>query len=513
MELFNTILLDVWREACRHIQITESLPSITAMLIEHLPLHQVVIRRIDSKNLDIHTIAAGVPGCAEGICHTTSIPGHDINALSQWAAKKKLLRDTGHAANNMRRLLLPCADRHDIAAAPLHTREKTAWFIVFVAKQGAAFEKKHIDMIRILMEPFTIAVNNHCTITEMITLREAAEADKKTLLAKLSRKQMGDTIIGADKGLNMVMKRVSLISGSDIPVLIFGETGSGKELIARAIHKTSGRPSGPFIRVNCGAIPPELIDSQLFGHEKGAFTGAVSMKKGRFEIADNGTLFLDEIGELSLDLQVKLLRVLQERVIERVGGVKPVSVNIRLIAATNKSLKEEVARGSFREDLFYRLNVVPITLPPLRERLEDIRPLVSHFIDKYSDERNTDPPVTGIDREVERLFYEYDWPGNVRELENVIERAIVMSPEAIVQVSDLPKDFVDNAHGTLHMDGIPLDANLYDTLALVERNMIIRALKKANYVQTHAAELLGIGKSGLNQKIKKYKLLEKIKGR
>jgi len=424
MELFNTILLDVWREACRHIQITESLPSITAMLIEHLPLHQVVIRRIDSKNLDIHTIAAGVPGCAEGICHTTSIPGHDINALSQWAAKKKLLRDTGHAANNMRRLLLPCADRHDIAAAPLHTREKTAWFIVFVAKQGAAFEKKHIDMIRILMEPFTIAVNNHCTITEMITLREAAEADKKTLLAKLSRKQMGDTIIGADKGLNMVMKRVSLISGSDIPVLIFGETGSGKELIARAIHKTSGRPSGPFIRVNCGAIPPELIDSQLFGHEKGAFTGAVEQRKGWFERAHGGTLFLDEIGEMSMKAQVRLLRILQDGWLERVGAKNPIKVDVRIILATHRDLFSMVSQGSFREDLWYRISTFPILLPPLRERLEDMPELAAHFSQR-SAIRFGLSPCRPTDNDI-NLLCDYAWPGNIRELASVIDRAALI---------------------------------------------------------------------------------------
>jgi two-component system NtrC family response regulator len=320
-------------------------------------------------------------------------------------------------------------------------------------------------------------------------------------------------IIGKSKAMRNVFQVIRKVAPASATVLIEGASGTGKELVARALHFNSPRKDKSFVAVNCSALTETLLESELFGHEKGAFTGAVSMKKGRFELADGGTLFLDEIGELSLDLQVKLLRVLQERVIERVGGVKPVFVNIRLIAATNKALKEEVASGSFREDLFYRLNVVSITLPQLRERLEDIRPLVSHFIDKYSDERNTEPPVTGIDREVERLFYEYDWPGNVRELENVIERAVVMSPESIIQVSDLPKDFVDNAHGTLHMDGIPLDANLYDTLALVEKNMIIRALKKANFVQAHAAELLGIGKSGLNQKIKKYNLTEKIKGR
>ncbi|MBC2711860.1 MAG: sigma-54-dependent Fis family transcriptional regulator [Desulfosarcina sp.] len=318
-------------------------------------------------------------------------------------------------------------------------------------------------------------------------------------------------IIGKSKAMQDVFQVIRKVAPAAATVLIEGASGTGKELVATALHFNSPRKGKPFVAVNCSALVETLLESELFGHEKGAFTGAVSMKKGRFEIADGGTLFLDEIGELSPGLQVKLLRVLQERVIERVGGVKPFPVNIRLIAATNKSLKAEVAKGNFREDLFYRLNVVPLTLPPLRERLEDIRPLVGHFIAKYSGERNMGLPVTGIDREVERLFYEYDWPGNVRELENVIERAVVMSPEEIIQVSDLPKDFIDNAHSTLHMDGIPVDANLYDTLALVEKNMIIRALKKTNYVQAHAADLLGIGKSGLNQKIKKYKLFEKDK--
>ena len=310
-------------------------------------------------------------------------------------------------------------------------------------------------------------------------------------------------IIGKSKAMQDVFHIIRKVAPAAATVLLEGSSGTGKELVANALHFNSPRKDKPFVAVNCSALVETLLESELFGHEKGAFTGAVSMKKGRFEIADGGTLFLDEIAELSPALQVKLLRVLQERVVERVGGVKAIPVNLRLIAATNKSLKEEVAKGNFREDLFYRLNVVPITLPSLRERLEDIRPLVGHFITKYSGERNVGLPVTGIDREVERLFYEYDWPGNVRELENVIERAVVLSPEEIIQVSDLPKDFIDNAHSTLHMDGIPVDANLYDTLALVEKNMIVRALKKANYVQAHAADLLGIGKSGLNQKIKK----------
>ena len=237
-----------------------------------------------------------------------------------------------------------------------------------------------------------------------------------------------------------------------------------------------------------------------------AFAGAVAKKKGRFELADSGTLFLDEIGELSASLQVKLLRVLQEKVFERVGGTQTISVNIRIIAATNKNLKEEMINGRFREDLFYRLNVVRILLPPLAQRQEDIHLLVKHFIEKYASERKTAVPVKGIDQEVGRLFYDYSWPGNVRELENLIERVMILCPNDTIRVSDLPAGFKDNVHNALHLEGIPAQAKLYDTLAMIEKAMIERALKMADNVQAHAASILGIGKSGLNQKIKKYNL-------
>jgi two-component system NtrC family response regulator len=232
----------------------------------------------------------------------------------------------------------------------------------------------------------------------------------------------------------------------------------------------------------------------------------VAMKKGRFELADGGTLFLDEIGELSANLQVKLLRVLQEKVIERVGGIKPIAVDIRVIAATNKNLREEMMNGNFRDDLFYRLDVVHLVLPPLRERREDIRLLVDHFIKKYESERKLEVPVKGVDQEVDRLFFDYSWPGNVRELENLIERVMILCPGDVIRVSDLPRGFKDNVHNALHLEGIPSDAKLYETLAMIEKAMIERALKMADNVQAHAAALLGIGKSGLNQKIKKYDL-------
>jgi two-component system NtrC family response regulator len=313
-------------------------------------------------------------------------------------------------------------------------------------------------------------------------------------------------IIGKSKEMRDVFETIRKVAPATATVLLEGESGTGKELVAKSIHFNSPRRNRPFIAVNCSALAETLLESELFGHEKGSFTGAVAMKKGRFELADGGTLFLDEIGELSSDLQVKLLRVLQDRVFERVGGVKPVAVDIRLIAATNKNLKEEVRRGRFREDLFYRLNVVPLTLPRLRDRREDIHLLVHHFIAKYADERDPDSPVTGVTKQVERLFYDYSWPGNVRELENVIERAMVLCPGTNIRVEDLPRDFRDNVYNTLHFEGIPAEAQLDDTLAMIEKMMIQRALKLSGNVQSQAAKLLGIGKSGLNWKIKKYGL-------
>ncbi len=312
--------------------------------------------------------------------------------------------------------------------------------------------------------------------------------------------------IGKSKPIRNVFEKIRKVAPANATVLIEGESGTGKELVAKSIHFNSPRRDKPFIAVNCSALVENLLESELFGHEKGAFTGAVARKKGRFELADSGTLFLDEIGELSKGLQVKLLRVLQEKTFELVGGTRPVTVDIRVIAATNKILKEEMISGRFREDLYYRLNVVRIVLPPLKQRKEDIRLLVNHFIEKYASERRVDLPVKGVDQEVDRLFFDYSWPGNVRELENLIERVMILCPNDTVQVSDLPMDFRDNVHNALHLEGIPSDAPLYETLATIEKAMIERALKMADNVQAHAAAMLGIGKSGLNQKIKKHNL-------
>ena len=261
-------------------------------------------------------------------------------------------------------------------------------------------------------------------MNEMAALREAAEADKRSLLNRLGRKKLGDTIVGDGSGLLAVMERVELVSRSDVPVLILGETGSGKEVVARAIHNRSRRASGPFIRVNCGAIPHELIDSQLFGHERGAFTGATETRKGWFERADGGTLLLDELGELPPAAQVRLLRILQDGWLDRVGGQRPVSVDVRIVAATHRDLAAMVAEGRFREDLWYRIAVFPIELPPLRERCEDIPELARHFAQRAATRFGL-YPVMPTDEDL-RLLMAYGWPGNVRELGTVIDRAAIL---------------------------------------------------------------------------------------
>jgi two-component system NtrC family response regulator len=355
-----------------------------------------------------------------------------------------------------------------------------------------------------ILKPFD---NERLTLftKKAISTYQVVKENRRLRVAVESQYQFG-RIIGKSKPMRDVFETVQKVAASNATVLIEGESGTGKELVAKAIHFNSPRRDNAFVAVNCSALAENLLESELFGHEKGAFTGAVSSRKGRFELAHGGTLFLDEIGELSANLQVKLLRVLQERTFERVGGMRSIGVDIRVIAATNKNLREEMLAGRFREDLYYRLNVVHLIIPPLRERREDIRLLVNHFIEKYAPERKSLAPVKGLAQEVDRLFYEYSWPGNVRELENVIERVMILCPNEIITGADLPKGFRSNVDNALHLDGIPPGATLYQTLELVEKAMIQRALKMADNVQAHAAEILGIGKSGLNQKIKRYNL-------
>jgi hydrogenase-4 transcriptional activator len=429
MEKFKQILLDVYREACRHIKISESTPNIARMLHQHLPISQVLIRTFNSTHLSIDTAAIG-------FCNTSSEFNYFISKEVNQTDKKKLISNhkkkqilqwSQHKTSEaLFDLLLPMKvdEGFDILVGPLAKENDVFPFLLIISKQGTIFELRHIDMMQILIEPFSIALENDSRLREMIRLREAAEADKKTLLTKLSRNKIGDIIVGAESGLKNVMERVMLVAKSDVPVLIFGETGTGKEVIARAIHNNSGRRNGPFIRVNCGAIPSELIDSQLFGHERGAFTGAVESRKGWFERADGGTLFLDEVAELPLPAQVRFLRILQDGWLERVGGKHPIKVDVRIVLATHRDLASMVAQGKFREDLWYRIATFPIFLPPLRERIEDLKDLAEHFA-KRSAIRFGLPLLLPSQEDI-KILASYSWPGNIRELGTVLDRAALL---------------------------------------------------------------------------------------
>ena len=322
----------------------------------------------------------------------------------------------------------------------------------------------------------------------------------------ISSRYSFDNIIGKSRPMQEIYEIIKKVAPSNASVLIEGESGTGKELVAKSLHYNSPRRNKPLIAVNCSAFAETLLESELFGHEKGAFTGASALRKGRFEISDQGTLFLDEIGELPISLQTKLLRVLQEKTIERVGGTLTIPVDFRLIAATNKNLEDEVKNGNFREDLYYRLNVVKTVIPPLRERSEDIPLLIKHFIDKHTNEQQPESKVSGITPEAVKILCDYQWKGNVRELENVLERCILLGSGDMITPSELPLQVRQNVSSFLDLDGIPQDVGLAETLTAVEKRMIQRAMKLSGNVQTKAAQLLGIGKSGLNQKLKKFNL-------
>lgn len=344
----------------------------------------------------------------------------------------------------------------------------------------------------------------------LLSVHNAAELSRARQQYRLLQENLEDRysthhIIGKSKAIRDTLSIVDRVSASRSTVLITGESGTGKELVARAIHFTSPRKEEPFVTVNCMAFNPGVLESELFGHEKGSFTGAVAMRRGRFEQADHGTLFLDEIGELPPDLQVKLLRVLQERTFERVGGTESVSVDIRVVAATNKDLARLVEEGKFREDLFYRLNVVQIPIPPLRERREDIPLLVAHFAEKVAADNN----IMGksFSQEAQNYLTGFEWPGNIRQLQNVIERCMVMVPHAVIGVEDLPPEIRDEeAQFKSAVDLLPVELNLADTLDKIEAALIRRALVRADFVQAHAAELLGISRSLMQYKLKKYNI-------
>lgn len=360
-------------------------------------------------------------------------------------------------------------------------------------------------------------------ITKPFDLDELKQAVDKALRVERARRRnwLDDSLLGPEAGrfdligktaaMQRVYTLVEKVADSPTTVLIVGESGTGKELVARALHQSSGRKNGPFIPVNCGAIPEALFESELFGHEKGAFTGAASAKPGKFELADGGTLFLDEVGELPRDLQVKLLRALQERTIDRVGGTRPLKVDVRVIAATNVDLQTLVGSGAFREDLYYRLAVVPIRLPALRERRDDIPLLVRHFVHRFNERLGM--KVTQVDDAVMSRLVEWHWPGNIRELENTIERGVLLADGDALATDVLPTATPEPAAGDrgdglppVEPGGIGLKEYVRVHTARLERDLILRSLEVENSNVTRTARRLDISRKALQLKMKEYGL-------
>jgi DNA-binding NtrC family response regulator len=331
----------------------------------------------------------------------------------------------------------------------------------------------------------------------LVSYRHRILTENRELREALQDRHRIEGVIGESGPMLEVISLVRRVAPSEATVLIRGESGTGKELIAKAIHFASPRASGALVKVNCAALPETLLESELFGHEKGAFTGAVASRQGRFELANGGTIFLDEIGDLPLHLQAKLLRVLQEREFEKVGSSRPVKVNVRILAASHRPLEELLKAGQFREDLYYRLNVVTILLPPLRERRSDLTLLIDHFVKRFAAKNHK--AIQGLTREARDTLLRYDYPGNVRELENILERAVVLTRDDVIGSGDLP--LMVQEPKMVDLDG---ETSLTAAVEALERRMIREALARSDGVQTRAAELLGMSERALRYKLTKY---------
>ena len=377
-------------------------------------------------------------------------------------------------------------------SVPMIVRKKIIGVAVFSRREARAFTDGDLAILRDISRALAVAVANALANEEIRKLRDQLQQENIVLREQLCRVQKFDEIVGDSPPLRRALDAVEQVAATDATVLIAGETGTGKELIARAIHHFSPRAHGPLVKFNCAAIPHTLLASELFGHERGAFTGAVARRKGRFEQANGGTLFLDEIGELPPEMQVMLLRVLQEREFERLGGGETVRVDVRIVAATNRDLAEDVRAGRFRSDLYYRLNVFPVHLPPLRERVEDIPLLTSHFATKHGERFGR--AISRIDRRAMNLLASYHWPGNVRELENVIERAVILSRNGTLRVE---RDILPSAVAA---------GSVNERLQTQEREAIESALRASHgriSGPTGAANALGLAPSTLEFRIKR----------
>ena len=497
-EFFRNATLGV----CGDLEIEVALSSCVRVMDGIIPIDRIYLQVYEPDLGAMRTLA-----------EATAEEGKKLDLLTPLA---KASRDQAGNASSVPEdvVVIDSADRNPIAREMLEfhgipgssilrmrlaTRDGRLGAVVLTAEGPDRYTHSHAGLFEVLEDPFTIALANTLVHREVLRLRDRLADDNRYLQREMLRIS-GDEIVGADFGLREVMRQVRQVAPTESPVLLSGETGVGKDVIANAIHLGSPRRDGPFIPVNCGAIPDSLLDSELFGHEKGAFTGALARKRGRFERADGGTILLDEIGEMPMEAQVRLLRVLQHREIERVGGADRIPVDIRIIAATNKDLEGRVKVGQFREDLWFRLNVFPISVPPLRERTGDIPALVRHFLDRKAAELKLGETPRLAVGAIDDLTA-YTWPGNVRELENLVERAMILHRGEPLRFEDLQ---VPRRPAIQSLPTEPVEMNLHLD-AVVECH--IRRILSMTDGKIHgiggAGELLGINPNTLRYKMKK----------
>jgi len=419
------LLVDVWQLATGSSSLEECVDRVSAQLGGAVRGDALVIWRLSRDGLLLESVAASALRSGPRPALTTRTPSPaTAESLRRLGRDGAAVLVTTTTVTEATRLFVPEGTWQAVILAPLGDAEHLLGFVSLLSRTTGALTETHVALMSELIAPLTTAVRLEEERETEHRLREALEADRRALLQRLDRDDVADSIVGADSGLREVMLRVEQVAPTDAPVLLLGETGSGKEVVARAIHSRSRRSRGPIVRVNCGAIPAGLIDSELFGHEKGSFTGAITTRKGWFERADGGTLFLDEVAELPLDAQVRLLRILQDGVFERVGAQRAHRVDVRIVAATHRNLREMVAQGTFREDLWYRMSVFPIEIPPLRSRPEDIPALGTHFASRAG--MRLGGGALALTTDDIDLLLAYPWPGNVRELASVIERATIL---------------------------------------------------------------------------------------
>jgi transcriptional regulator with GAF, ATPase, and Fis domain len=500
----STFFKNATLRICGSLNIGRALSDLFEYLSGFVSLQRIQIDRYDTGEKVMSTVARvendGGVFMGERMVFSDTM-AREFEALVEAHGNKRFsLVDTTSLLPEIRAVLM----RHSpqplsVLAVMLNLDNTSLGVLIYQSGEKNAFSPDLVNMLQEISEPVAMALSNALQFEELSRIKNRLDEDNLFLRNELSRVS-GEYVVGEGAGLRATMQQISRVAVQDTPMLILGETGVGKEILARSAHAISPRRDNPFVAVNCGAISPGLLDSELFGHAKGAFTGATTEHKGRFERAGGGTLFLDEIGELPPEAQVRLLRVIQEKEIERVGGNSPVSVDVRIIAATHRDLEAMVRQGAFREDLFFRLGVVPITVPPLRERAGDIPLLVNFFVEKIS--KRMGFPVPRVTTGGMKRLCDYDWPGNVRELQNVVERGILLTEGQTLDFFDLGR------HAPVRRFGRTPD-DRFDTLEEVEREHIKLALARSGGKvegRDGAAAILGINPSTLRHRMRKQNI-------